>query len=157
MQSEPEVFVDPEDLALAELPDPDPGLINSKALAAAIVAAVNDAHGPRKITNAEYLRTRSEHRHKPLLARVYYQNGIRLDREQLTSDAIEMLNLLQPGIYCDGIFQVVPMQEGAKMSALDIRYGNKSVDDRMRLKSLYATFEHMLAAMLKERAALVTQ
>lgn len=129
----------------------DPSVLNSKELADAIVAAVNAAQGPRQIKIGEYMRDRSPHRHKPALARKFFQNGIMLDREQLSKDAIEMLNVLKPGMYCDGTFRVVPTQDGTKLSALDIRYDNKSIDERMNLKANYPTFEHMLAAMLKEQ------
>lgn len=126
-------------------------MVDPAALAAALAFSVN---GPRKIGPAEYQRTRSLHRAslKGQLQRKYLQNGIQLFREQLTADAIAMLNELQPGLYADGFFNVVPVQDGNKLTGLDIRYSNKTIDDRMKVKSFWPTFEHMLAAMLKERA-----
>jgi hypothetical protein len=142
---------------ISETPDLDPALSGSsvKALADAIVSAVNDNRGPRKVTLEEYNRTTDAHRHKPALARKYYQNGIMLQREQLSADAINMLNALQPGLYCGGVLSVVPTQDGTKMSALDIRYTNKSVDDRMAIKDQFRDFEGMLKAMLKESGLIV--
>jgi hypothetical protein len=131
-----------EDVEVAEDPN--------AALAASIVAAVNANSGPRKIGIAEWQRTRSVHRNKPILDRKYYQNGILLDRNQLTADAITMLNSLQAGSYADGLLRVNAVSDGNKMSALDICYNNKSVDLRMELKSKFPSFEHMLVAMLKE-------
>lgn len=139
--------------------NPDPALaapaaVNPHAeLAAAIVSAVNDAHGPRKLSFHEWNTKRSVHRNKPLLKRKCFQNGIQLDRYQLTADAIEMLNVLQSGVYFDGFAQVVAMQDGNKLSGIDIRYGNKSVDQRMEFKSRWNTFEHFLAGMIAERQA----
>jgi len=140
--------------------NPDPALeapaaagVDISALAKAIVGAVNDAHGPRKVGFSEYMRTRSVHRNKPLLARKCFQNGIQLMRDQLTADAIEMLNVVQPGSYFDGFIIVAAIQAGNKMSGIDIRYANKSVDQRMEFKSRFQSFEHLLAALLKEREA----
>ncbi len=107
---------------------------------------------PRKIGVARYLRERSVHRGKPFLTRACYQNGYPLEESQLSADAIEMLNVLKPGQYCQK-FDVRPARHGNSMSGIDITYSNKSLDERMQLKSLYPTFEHMLAAMLKEQQA----
>lgn len=125
--------------------------VNTSQLANAIVQAVTAANGPRKVSFDEYDRTINNHRNKPALTRTYFQNGIRLQRDQLTADAINMLNSLRPGSYADGLFQVVAVQDGIKHSALDIRYQNKTIDERMQMKSAYPTFEHMLAAMLREQ------
>lgn len=120
------------------------------ALAAAIVAAVNANQPPRKIKAAEYQRTRSVHRDKPKLTRPIYQNGYALDIYQLSKDAIEMANQIKPGIYADGLLTVVSIQEGTGMHALNITYPNKSVDERMAIKSAFPSFEHMLARILKD-------
>jgi hypothetical protein len=127
--------------------------VDVSELAGAIVQAVNAAQGPRKITAAEYMRTRSVHRDKPQLTRKIYQNGILLTRRTLTADGINFANAIQPGLYCDGTVQVVPMRDGATGVALDIRYENKTVDQRMALKTKFPTFEHMLAAILREQSA----
>jgi len=128
------------------------GSVDVSMLAGAIVQAVNAAQGPRKPTLSEYLTQRSVHRDKPQLTRRVYQNGMLLTRRQLTADAIHMLNEIRPGIYADGMLQVVPLREGATSMSFDIRYQNKSVDDRMAVKAKFQTFEHMLAAILREQS-----
>ncbi len=134
--------------------DDSPALdVNVSQLAGAIVTAVNAAQGPRKIEADEYQRTRSAHRGKPALGRKFYQNGILLSRRQLTHEAIRLLHLLRPGSYDNATIHVVPLREGNNRNqpdALDVRYSNKSVDDRMAFKSKFPTFEHMLRAIVKE-------
>lgn len=125
--------------------------LDMQSLATAIVGAVNAAQGPRVIKNAEYQRTRSQHRDKPQLTRRVYQNGFLLTRRQMSEDAINLANTLLPGIYADGTVQVVPMRDGAAGMSLDIRYANKSPDERMNFKSRFPSFEHLLAAIVREQ------
>lgn len=129
----------------------DSGKVDISQLATAIVGAVNAAQGPRKIKNAEYQRTRSEHRDKPQLTQKIMQNGITLTRRQLTADAINMVNSLRPGIHAGGFITIVAMRDGQNGTALDIQYPSKTIDDRMNFKSRWPTFEHMLASVLHEQ------
>jgi hypothetical protein len=137
----------------AGVPFPGQPVDPNAALAGAIVTAVNAAQGPKKIGVARYLRERSVHRGKPFLARKTMQNGFQLSEDALSRDAILMANELKPGVYCNGTFRVVAAQDGTSMSGIDIQYSNKSIDQRFTLKSNYPTFEHMLAAILKEQEA----
>lgn len=136
--------------AIPDLPSPSSN-VDIKALAEAIVGAVTATQGPRKITAAEYQRERSIHRDKPQLTRKVYQNGYMLTRHQLPADAIHLANAIRPGIYANGTIQVVPMRDGTAGMSLDIRYANKSPDERMELKSRFPTFTHMLAAIVREQ------
>jgi hypothetical protein len=133
--------------------DVDASKVDVSQLASAIVGAVNAAQGPRKVKAGEYQRTRSEHRDKPQLTKKIMQNGIMLTRRQQTADAINMLNALRPGIHADGFITIVAMRDGQNGTALDIQYPSKTVDDRMNFKSRWPTFEHMLAAVLREQSA----
>lgn len=125
-------------------------------LATAIVGAVTAAQGPRKITAAEHQRERSVHRDKPLLTRKVFQNGFMLTRKQLSADAIHFANEIQPGVYADGMLQVVLLRDGTTGTALDIRYPNKSVDERMALASRFPSIEHMLATIVREQKQTAT-
>lgn len=119
-------------------------------LAKSIVGAVNDAHGPRKVDYGEFMANRSVHRDKPELTRKIYQNGILLTRRQMSADAINLANALKPGTFANGRVAVVAVADGTQGVALDIRYNNKTPDDRMAFKSLYPTFEHLLASLVRE-------
>lgn len=132
-----------------ETPEFPPAAVDAgtAALANAIVAAVNANQGPRKIGVARFLRERSLHRGKGYLTRAVQQNGIDLDESMLNADGIKMLNVLKPGMYCNGVFVVIGLQN----NGINITYNNKSPDDRWNLRSAYPTFNNMLAAMLREQ------
>lgn len=141
---------------LAPEPDEDDDAtdkVDVSQLANAIVGAVNAAQGPRKIKAAEYQRTRSVHRDKPMLTKKVMQNGVVLNRRQLTADAINLVNALKPGIYADGMISIVPLRDGTTGEAYDIRYANKTPDQRMTFKSRWPTFTHMLASVVREASA----
>jgi hypothetical protein len=127
--------------------------VDVASLATAIVGAVNAAQGPRKMSHAEYIRERSEHRHKPNLGRKFYQNGILLTKRQLTEADIRLINLLRPGVYLGGMFSVVEVRDGdahGRVPAFDLRYSNRTVEDRMQIKSEFGSLGAILRAILKE-------
>ncbi|MGC4084440.1 MAG: hypothetical protein QM736_20575 [Vicinamibacterales bacterium] len=125
--------------------------VDVSQLANAIVGAVNQAAGPRMIKNGEYMRERSEHRDKPQLTRKVYQNGILLDRRQLTAEDIRLLAHIRPGVYFDGDIRIVELREGdakTNVTSLDIRYENKTVDQRMAFKARFGSFTGTLRAIV---------
>lgn len=68
-----------------------------------------------------------------------------------------MLNVLKPGSYCDDMVLVVPIGGGDRdrfmpmeKRAIDIRYDNRSVDQRMAFNSRFRSFEGLLEAILRE-------
>lgn len=125
-------------------------------LAEAIVGAVNASQGPKKIGHARYMRERSLHRGKGFLARKVFQNGIEVSEDQISKDAIAMLNALEPGNYAEGLVQVIPTRAGDSMSGIDIVYSNKTVDERIRFATRFPSFEILVSSLLKERRDAVT-
>lgn len=128
--------------------------VDTRDLAAAIVTAVNATQPPRQMSSEEYEKSSSnKHRDKGTLKRRAYQNGFLLDEGTLSKDQIEMLNIIKPGIYCQGKVIVTATQDGQAFSAIDIQYANRTPDQRMEFKTYFPSFSHLLASILKEQTA----
>lgn len=72
---------------------------------------------------------------KPALNRPSFQNGVKFREEYLTAEEINLLNQITiPGRYIERKVEVVIFDEGSDQS-IDLRYKNKTPDQRSELKS----------------------
>ncbi len=122
-----------------------------------IVQGINDAR-PRKVTAGQYDPKTPFHPNKkktPRLNRVVFQNQTRLNPSQLFDREIELLNqIVRSGRYLNRLIEVVVSDEGAE-EIIELRYKNKTIDDRMAHKSAYRDLTDMLTQIVNEQNALL--
>lgn len=89
---------------------------------------------------------------KPTLTRQCYQNGYRLQEEKLHPEEIEMINLVtRPGFYIERMVEVIIREDGSS-ETLELRYKNKTPDQRSELKGEAKNFGIILKRILEEQA-----
>jgi len=86
---------------------------------------------------------------KRKLKRVCYQNGYVMNVVLLHDREIDLLNQLQGGKYLNGLVTVKVDDRGSE-STLNIIYRNKTVDERMALKSEFRNLAEFLERAVKE-------
>lgn len=127
------------------------------ALGAAIASGITSTQPKRKVTNGEYacLSAQQPDKRKSLkLTRVCYQNGGFMNPTKLTNGEITLLNQIhRSGRYIDRIVEVIIGRDGSE-DAVDFRYNDKSVDQRMENKSHWRSLEHMLQQIVDEQTIL---
>lgn len=136
---------------------PGPGMVSMNDLASAIGASVasameaRDSKG-RKVTFGEFQRKRNVGKTK--LTRHVFQNGFQLNPSRLKNNQIELLNRLnRTGRYIERKIEVLIREDGAD-EFIEIRYANKSADQRMELRGYIRNFTDMLEQIVKEQDAL---
>lgn len=93
----------------------------------------------------------ADHRKVKKLTRPVYQNGTRLFAPKLHVEEIESFNkIVRPGRYINRLIEVILRQEGSD-EVLELRYKNKTADDRMEHKSAYRDLREMLRLILAEQ------
>lgn len=131
---------------------PPPGMVNMNDFAAAIGGAVASALESRdsknkKVTFGEYQRRLNATRVK--LTREVYQNGYRLNAQDLNNEQIELLNRIsRTGRYIDRKIEVILREDGADQ-IVEFRYNNKSADQRMELRGYIRNFTDMLTQVVE--------
>jgi len=148
------------------LPDPDdddeviedePAQITQGDLASAIHAL---AKGQEALANSQ-VRKIPYANHKPRssfnptgkkkrkLSRKCYQNSYMMNINLLHDREIELLNQLKAGKYLNGLV-TVRVEDKGEESSVNIIYRNKSVDERMALKSEFRNLTEFLERATKE-------
>lgn len=136
------------DVVVDETPAAPPaGMVSMDALANAIGASVASALESRdsktkKVTFGEY--TRRMNAGKSKFTREYYQNGFKLSAVDLDNVTIDALNRIsRTGRYIDRKVEVIVRDEGAD-SVVEIRYANKTADQRMELRGNIRSFTDLV-------------
>lgn len=96
------------------------------------------------------------------LRRKAYQNGYRLNPNTLSNTEIDGLNKIRGGRYLNRTVEVIVRDQGASNEAVELRYSNKTFDQRMALKNEFRSLaeaveliqEEMKAADQREEARL---
>lgn len=78
-----------------------------------------------------------------------YQNGARLNPVMLSDEEITLLNQVKPGRYNKNKWEVVRRRD----KSIDIRFANKSIEQRMEMKGEAVTLTGMLQKILIEQEA----
>lgn len=112
---------------------------------------------PKKVTFGRYDPKTPFHPVRiqtPKLLRPSFQNGRMMNAEMLHDAEIKLLNQIhRPGRYLDRNIEVVISEDGSE-SVLDLRYRDKSVDDRFFMKGLFRNLQDLLEQIVKEQAVL---
>lgn len=106
---------------------------------------------PKKVSFGEYAR---RHARKVKLARESFDNGYRLSDDSLTDREIELLNqITTSGRYLKRKVEVIVRNEGRPIAeqVVEIRYSNKTPDQRMENTSLFRSFEDLLKQIVMEQ------
>lgn len=118
-----------------------------------IAAGINEAR-PQKVTSGRYdpkTPFQPDKNKTKRLKRACYQNGTRLNAGQLFNTEIELLNkICRSGRYINRLVEVLVNQDGAE-EVVEIRYKNRSIDDRMDLKSAFRSLEELLTKVVAEQ------
>ena len=86
------------------------------------------------------------------LTRDSFQNGFKLEEPRLFNTEIALLNrITRPGRYLDRTVEVVVRDEGRGSTSLDIRYPNKTIDQRMEQRGRWRTFTELLQLIVDEQ------
>ena len=99
-------------------------------LAEALIQAIRATQPPTKKT--PFTRKQGSpfyHPDKPKLRRTMFQHGVEMNSNQLTKEEVELLNLVKPGSYCDGIVRVIKRKD----RGIDIDYPIKTAAQRLKL------------------------
>lgn len=127
-------------------------------IADGIAAGLQQMAPPKRIKPGSSLfdpKTPFRSKKGPVLKGDVYQNGIRLNQEQLTDHEIEQLNkITRPGRYINRIVEVVVSTDGGTMVKM-IRYSDKEVDQRLELMSHWRSFTELVDLIVKEQSAVV--
>lgn len=110
-------------------------------IGAAVSKSVAEAN-PKKETFGHYTKRINAGRSK--LTRECFQNGFRLENENLSNKAIDLLNTIShTGRYINRLVEVIVRDEGAE-EAVEIRYNNKTADQRAEIRGHIRSTEEML-------------
>lgn len=129
---------------------------NMQDFASIIGAAVAQgiaANTPKKTTFGQYVARQNRGRSK--LTRECYQNGFRMEASSLSNDEIDLLNKIdRTGRYINRMVEVI-IQDAGTDEIVEIRFSNKTSDQRFELKGFVRNFLDMLqqitAAQAEER------
>lgn len=108
---------------------------------------------PRKVSFGEYQR---RHRKPVKLLRECFDNGLRISEDVLSVEEITLCNqITRSGRYIDRKVEVIVRNEGRPIgdTVLEIRYSNKSADQRFENARLWRDFADMLKKILTEQEA----
>lgn len=128
----------------------------SSAIAAGIASTA-----PKKVTAGQYEphtpwqpgSKRSAHK----LKHTVYQNGYRVPVKRLTNQEIDNLNAIsRPGRYINRMVEVVMWDEGGLVN-LDIRYNNKTHDQRSENKNHWRSFEELTKKIVEEQNVILAK
>jgi hypothetical protein len=91
----------------------------------------------------------AENRRTAKLKKDFYQNGIRINPNFLTQQETVLLNQLKTGQYNHKKWQVKRRRDGS----IDLRYPNKTFEQRMENKGIAVNLEAMLKLIITEQEA----
>ncbi len=118
-----------------------------------IAAGINEAR-PQKVTPGRYdpkTPFQPDKSKTRRLKRATYQNGTRLNPIQMFNSEIDLANkIVRSGRYINRLVEVIVHQDGSE-EVVEIRYKNRSVDDRMELKSAFRSLEELLSKIVTEQ------
>lgn len=86
---------------------------------------------------------------RPKLKRVCYQNGARLDEGRMTAEEITLFNQIKPGLYNHKKWEVAK----GRNKGIDLRYKNKTIEQRMELKGDTKDIAGVLRMIVTEQEA----
>lgn len=109
---------------------------------------------PTKLSYGQYIARQPK---KPTLACDCFQNGFQMHPSVLSEEEITLLNqITHSGRYLDRRVEVIVRQDGNDMSK-ELRYPNRTADQRMEMKSYFRSLTDMLQQIVtlqaQERAA----
>lgn len=124
-----------------------------------IADGINAAR-PKKVTAGQYDPRTPFHPNKKAakkLRRPVYQNGSRLHANRLFDREIDLLNkIVRSGRYINRLIEIQVRQDGPD-EVVDIRYKNRTIDDRMEHKGAYRDLTDMLTQIVNEQDAALAQ
>lgn len=124
-----------------------------------IADGINAAR-PKKVTAGQYDPKTPFHPNKKKakrLARPMYQNGTRLMPNRMFDREIELANqIVRSGRYINRLIEVIVRQDGAD-EVVELRYKNRTIDDRMEHKGAYRDLTDMLTKIVEEQNALLAE
>jgi hypothetical protein len=77
----------------------------------------------------------------------FYQNGAEVNTDLMTDDEIALVNQLKPGRYNKRKWEVVKRKD----KSLDVRYPNKTLQQRWQLKAEASNFSAIIQKILLEQ------
>lgn len=127
------------------------------AIGQAVAKGIAATQPPRKMTPGEYARREAQRNPKPKMKfTALIQNGIPIDvpsTAAVTPKAVLAMNkITHSGRYIDRFVEVILHEQGAD-AVLDIRYSNKSNDQRMENKSRFRNFEDLMCQIAEAQVA----
>lgn len=128
--------------------------VGQSELAQALVAAIEAAKPPAKITAANRKRKGTPWTPPPGVARAKlkrkaYHHGMPIE-SKILNEEIELLNQIRPGLYCDGHVRVVRRRD----KGIDIDYPVRTAAQRLRLVNQFGirNFKELLERIVDEGA-----
>ena len=108
----------------------------------------------RKKTMAEYLRERNARGVTKHLPHIVYQNGREVNPSGLSKETIATLDTLATGKYCDGMVDVIRIQDGIDGigSRIHLCYNNGTIEERMLFYMRFPTFTKLVQDIAAEMA-----
>lgn len=89
---------------------------------------------------------------KSKLKRKVYQNGFRLNPNNLSNTEIDGFNAIRGGRYLNRTMEVIVRDEGTASEAVELRYSNKTFDQRMTNKGLWRNLGELVTIIQEEMA-----
>jgi hypothetical protein len=86
---------------------------------------------------------------KRLKAPAVFQNGARLNPIMLSNEEMDLINQLKPGRYAKRRIEVVRRRD----KSIDIRYPNRTIEQRLELKGVARNLTELLKVILIEQEA----
>lgn len=124
-----------------------------------IAEGINAAR-PKKVTAGQYDPKTPFHPNKKRakkLLRPFYQNGTRLSPTRMFDREIELANqIVRSGRYINRLIEVIVRQDGAD-EVVELRYKNRTIDDRMEHKGAYRDLTDMLQKIVDEQNAALAE
>lgn len=132
---------------------------NVNKLATAIAQGIA-ATAPKKVTAGQYdpkTPWQPDKRKAHKLAFTCYQNGYRIPPKRLNNAEIDFLNrIVRSGRYINRIVEVAVWDEGGNIN-LDIRYSNRTADQKLELKNHWRSFEELVRKIVEEQDAILAK
>ena len=127
--------------------------ISTDQLAEAVARGITAAQGPKKLTPGQYAKRERERNPKPALKRPVYQNGYSVDVDSgaVTAEAITLMNrITTSGRYLGRRVEVI-VRNDPNDKAVEIRYPNKSIDQRMENAQFFTSFTDLVRKIVAEQ------
>lgn len=130
--------------------------LQNEALVRAFSEAMRSNAPKRKITIGEYDPRSPWHPKKAnsvVLTRLCFQNGFALNPDQLSNNEITLLNKIdRSGRYIERLVEVILRDDSAE-DVVEIRYRNKTADQRNDIARHCRSLEDMLTQIVRDQEA----